>query len=104
MNEPIDFGSGVIGRWTRWAPDRTLNQPFADLPDIERLGLILQHQMPDGTPHDGVVMFDLPGVRRIFPNNPVWIVHSWEPLTLTPSVKCSCGFHGFITDGKWRSC
>lgn len=30
-----------------------------------------------------------------------WTLVSKDPLTLTPSVACSCGDHGFVTDGKW---
>ena len=27
-----------------------------------------------------------------------------DPLTVTPSLLCSCGLHGYVTDGVWRSC
>ena len=28
-----------------------------------------------------------------------------DHLTVSPSILCqSCGLHGFLTDGKWRSC
>lgn len=28
-----------------------------------------------------------------------------DPLTITPSILCPvCGLHGFVTEGKWRSC
>jgi hypothetical protein len=30
-----------------------------------------------------------------------WVVQSLEPLTMTPSVVCHCGFHGWVRDGKW---
>ena len=103
MNDAIDLGDGVIGRWTRWAPDRDLNPQYSDLPDIERYGLILEHKMADRSPHEGVITFDSEVARPVFPNHPRWQVQSWEPLTITPSVLCSCGWHGFITDGKWRS-
>ncbi len=30
---------------------------------------------------------------------------SREPLTIRPSISCpSCGLHGYITDGVWKSC
>lgn len=32
-----------------------------------------------------------------------WQVQSWDPLTISPSVLCDCGDHGFIRDGKWVS-
>lgn len=30
-----------------------------------------------------------------------WDVASWEPLTLSPSLLCSCGSHGWVRDGRW---
>jgi len=30
-----------------------------------------------------------------------WTVESWEPLTISPSLLCKCGDHGFIREGKW---
>lgn len=30
-----------------------------------------------------------------------WLMESRDPLTLSPSVACSCGDHGFVRDGKW---
>lgn len=32
-----------------------------------------------------------------------WTLESKEPLTVSPSVLCSCGHHGFVRDGKWVS-
>ncbi len=104
MNETIDLGDGITGEFTRWAPDRSCNPQYDGISDIEKLGLILTHKTPSGEPHDGIITFDSPEARRIFPNHAFWTVHAWEPMTLTPSVLCSCGWHGFITDGKWRSC
>lgn len=38
-----------------------------------------------------------------FPDNTVtWTLHSWEPLTVSPSLLClDCQRHGFIREGKW---
>ena len=36
-------------------------------------------------------------------SNPVWTVESLNPLTISPSILCGCGEHGFIRDGKWIS-
>lgn len=30
-------------------------------------------------------------------------VVSHQPLTLSPSVVCECGTHGFIRDGRWTA-
>lgn len=32
---------------------------------------------------------------------PAWNVDSAEPLTLSPSLLCDCGSHGFIRAGRW---
>lgn len=39
---------------------------------------------------------------------PMWTVVSLEPMTITPSIRCSCdtkfsgqGQHGYITNGRW---
>lgn len=34
-------------------------------------------------------------------NGAEWQVLSVEPLTLSPSLLCSCGNHGWIREGKW---
>ena len=34
-------------------------------------------------------------------NRPTWQLHSLEPMDLTPSFRCHCGFHGFIRQGRW---
>ena len=34
-------------------------------------------------------------------HGPLWDLVSWEPLTVSPSLLCGCGAHGFIRDGKW---
>jgi hypothetical protein len=35
-------------------------------------------------------------------NKEGWVVESENPLTLSPSLLCrSCGFHGFIKQGRW---
>ena len=30
-----------------------------------------------------------------------WELHSLSPLHVEPSIRCSCGEHGFIRDDKW---
>lgn len=49
----------------------------------------------------GFVPFNLKS--EIFaPRSAKWDVHSYDPLTLTPSLLCKvCGSHGFITEGRW---
>jgi hypothetical protein len=45
----------------------------------------------------GTLWFNVPEA----PEGPKWDVIKRSPLTLTPSIACSCGMHGFVTDGKW---
>lgn len=84
----IDLGPGVRCVFVTWGPH-------------ERAGILEEHVDARGQQCGGVVMFDLPGVAEAFPNHELWMVASFEPLTITPSVECSCGHHGWITDGKW---
>ena len=30
-----------------------------------------------------------------------WKLESADPVTVSPSLLCSCGDHGFIREGKW---
>lgn len=107
MNERIDFGNGCTGYWLGWSPDRSIPsnaQRYAGISDIEKCCLQLDHKTPSGEPCVGMVTVEHPGSREVFPKpHALWQVKSWEPLTLTPSVLCGCGWHGFITGGKWVS-
>lgn len=97
----IDLGDGHTLRYTKWAPDRALNPQYKDLPDTDRLGAIVCHTRADGGPCEGIIFFDCPQASAGWPNSPKWKVESWEPLTLSPSLRCHCGDHGFIRQGKW---
>jgi hypothetical protein len=92
MEDPPDLnlGSGVVAWWTSYGTQ-------------ERVGLIERHPRPDTVvPCEGGVLFDLDGVREMFPDRALWQVVSFEPLTITPSLLCRrCGRHGFITAGRW---
>jgi hypothetical protein len=104
MSEGIHLGHQHVLRWTEWDPDVELNPQYAELPELEpgqHFGAIIGHRKPDGDWCEGVIIFDTPRARRFDHNRPRWQVHSWDPLTITPSVLCSCGDHGFITDGRW---
>lgn len=104
----MDLGHGHTLRWLAWAPDRKLNPQFAHLPDVDKFGAIVGH--PVG-PHpivpissgycEGAITLDGPVQREVRPAGALWQVESWEPLTLSPSLLCACGDHGFIRAGRW---
>lgn len=102
MSEPIDLGHGHTAEWCGWYPDRELNPHYADLPDVDKWGLSIHHTTPSGQPCAGFITLDGDVQRRVEPNRPNrWTVENWDPLTLSPSLLCSCGDHGFIRDGRW---
>ena len=99
----IDLGDGHWLSWTAWKPDRVLNPQYSALPDCEKIGAFVTH-LCDKTEtglHEGAIMFHCPQRDFAFPKTAAWNVECWEPLTLSPSLLCSCGDHGFIRNGKW---
>jgi uncharacterized protein DUF6527 len=101
----IDLGSGYWFSWVSWKPDRALNPQFEGIPDVERYGIIIR--CPHG---EGAVVFDSEVARKIDRDHPRWIVESWEPLTIAPSIQrrrapdgTGCECHGFIRGGRWIS-
>jgi hypothetical protein len=102
----IDIGSGFRISYYRWAPDdlpENRKRYGVPLPRVEKAGLILRHPRADGKPTEciGSVQFDLPETRQAL-TGAKWKVDSWEPLTLSPSIRClECGAHGYIRSGRW---
>lgn len=102
MNPDIDLGDEHWGKFAAWAPDRELNQQYEGVPDVERYGLEILHLSPAGESCVSFVTFAGDVQRRVEPDRRnTWTVESRDPLTLSPSVLCSCGDHGFIRDGRW---
>lgn len=65
----------------------------------EPAGLIESHRLEDGRWCEGSVAFKGSGVGK-----PEWTVVLEDPLTLSPSILCrSCGSHGYIEGGRWRT-
>jgi hypothetical protein len=99
--ETIDLGHEHTIRLAVWDPDMELNPSArkyqSELP-LTSSGIV-QHTR-DGVPCEGVITFDSPIAREVF-SGPFWTVESWDPLTLSPSLLCACGDHGFIREGKW---
>lgn len=98
----IDLGCDHFLTFTRWAPDRELNPQYADIADNDKVGAIIQHMTPDGVNEcSASVFFKCEAQARVFPDHASWTVESFGPLTLSPSIRCSCGDHGYIRNGAW---
>ena len=97
----IDLGQEHLLSFTRWAPDRRLNPQYAHLPDVERYGAIIRHFRDLGNICTSAITFDGPVQRELATEHSFWTVETWEPLTLTPSLLCQCGDHGWIREGCW---
>jgi hypothetical protein len=68
----------------------------------EPSGADVEHLRPDGKPCIGWVAFDV-AAHEFLPAERKWQVESWEPLTLSPSLLCGCGDHGFVRSGRWAA-
>lgn len=99
-NEKIDLGHDRELLFIGWHPDRTLNPQYEGIEDVEKYMAIITHKKPDGSLCDGAIRFDSPAARALG-QAPLWTVESWEPLTISPSLLCHCGDHGFIRNGQW---
>lgn len=38
------------------------------------------------------------------PADSKWRVESYNPITLSPSLLCPCGHHGYIRNDRWEPC
>lgn len=102
MGPIIDLGHDHFLRFTAWKPDRNLNPQFDGIPDVEKCGAIIDHpHKKDGSQCSGSILFKVDGLEKVFQDRHCWTVESWEPLTLSPSIQCACGDHGFIKAGRW---
>lgn len=110
----VDLGDGHWFAFFSWSPDRSCNPQYDGIPDIARCGITVGHRKPDGTKCLGAIHFDSPTYRLLVATMAdadrarelahLWTVHSFEPLTVSPSLLCraeNCGDHGFIRDGRW---
>ena len=103
MSEKVDLGYGHRMSIFAWDPDRTLNPQYDGIPPEPRAGAIIDHPSArDGSECSGAITFDTPTMRRVGDQRALWQVESWDPLTVSPSILCSCGDHGFIRNGRWE--
>lgn len=98
----LDLGHDHAIEIAVWDPDLDLNPGLREIADQvpAKTSAIVSHNLPDGTRCEGAITFDVPVARAHF-SGPYWTVESWEPLTLSPSLRCHCGDHGYIRGGKW---
>jgi hypothetical protein len=98
----LDLGSGHRLEYTTWDPDLDLNPELREIADQlpARVCAIISHDLPGGGSCEGMITFDSSLARAHF-SGPYWTVVSWDPLTLSPSLKCHCGDHGHIQNGRW---
>lgn len=106
MRGQIDLGDNHRLSFHTWDPDPELNPWAKDLPGSpsDYVGGTVYHLKADGSECAGGITFNTPRGRALAERSPgraTWDVQSWEPLTLSPSLLCSCGDHGFIREGRW---
>jgi len=100
--EEVELGSNHFITMAVWDPDLLLNpqaQKYASQLPLKCSGIV-RHIKSNGEDCTGVITFDSNIAREIF-DGPFWQVDSWYPLTLSPSLLCHCGDHGYIKNGKW---
>jgi len=111
LNPDLVLSGDHVLWFTEWDPDLSLNPQYADLPAQVpggHYGAVVRHPKgPVPIPaHPGEVhcvsglVFDTPHNRRANARA-YWTVESWEPLTIVPSVGCTCGDHGYVRNSKW---
>jgi hypothetical protein len=109
-SEEIDLGYGHRLRFVSWGPDRMLNPQYLCMPDVDRYGAIIRHELLPSDQNttcvrdgkcQGYILFAGEVQQESEPVTTAWRVLSWEPLTLDPSLQCHCGDHGHIREGRW---
>lgn len=103
MKNKIDLGNNHSYSFYSWAPDRELNPQYEGIPDVSKAGLIINHLTSEGRQCSGAVLFEGEIQQKLFPERDKWKVENWNPLTLSPSILCSCGDHGYIREGRWEA-
>jgi hypothetical protein len=93
----LDLGGGASAQFLAWHGD----------PSEQVIGIAFRHpHRLTGQPCEINVHFDVAAERvRAESGAPArmrWLVLSWQPLDLSPSIVCDlCGAHGFIRNGRW---
>ena len=93
LDPDVDLGGDVYVTFTHHSAE---HYPTAPNPS----GGFLTHKHPDGSWCTGAFAWWRPESER---GRPVWALEAFDPLTLSPSFRCHCGFHGFIKQGRWQA-
>jgi hypothetical protein len=104
IQHDIDLGQEHYLKFSHWAPDDLPANKllYGDpLPKVEKWGAIIYHKDSNGNKCQSCITFD-GEYQRKYHSGALWIVQSWEPLTVAPSLLCMCGDHGHIRNGKWE--
>ena len=89
--EDLDIGHGVTIKFFQRS-DAAPEGP-------QRVGITIEH--PLASAETGRCMGAAFWWKRHGEGGPIWTLNSLQPLDLSPSFLCHCGFHGFIRNGAW---
>jgi hypothetical protein len=67
----------------------------------EHGNLYYTHDCPLLKDNPSAIALDVPQNAHV-PADGKWQVESLDPVTLSPSLLCPCGHHGFIRNGRWE--
>lgn len=102
MLEPADIGHGVSIETYVWEDSGPVAGVIVNHPHGHCDACGRPEATKPGEKCVGSVIFDTPENRQRMPGHKAfWTVESLEPLTLSPSIRCGCGHHGWIQNGKW---
>lgn len=96
MSPPKSPGFGLDPKMPDLVLDGTHLLYLIIFSDETRAGYILSHQIGPDEWCSGTIWTSPQNGR------PLWKVLRENPLTLTPSVLCRCGHHGWIRGGAWH--
>jgi hypothetical protein len=87
----IDLGSDFYGRWNS-------DEGFKHSEDTPTRFMIFHPSKgQDGTPEGGLCV----GAVDVIGQSAWWWNGNRDKPTFKPSIACSCGAHGYVTDGVW---
>ena len=99
----VDLPEWVI-QPVRWLDENHAVEFTTASGDTEPYGCILWHRVPvkemSATPGWCAGGVNWKAIREWTPRT-LWELVSLDPLHVEPSIRCGCGEHGWIRNGKW---